>query len=194
MGDFTHVLAQRPTALLRAAACAAITAAAALALTSCTLLGATPGTPGPSDTGPVLDPSIPSASPTVSDSAAPTATPSASAVVTVSPAPSPSGTATPADTRTAVTPFLTSATVTHGDLNVSAIVPKIVERGGTCTVTATRAGAVRTAHAGAAAASSYTGCEPLTIRGLAAGTWQVRVRYASSASAGVSASRTVTAG
>jgi hypothetical protein len=93
-----------------------------------------------------------------------------------------------------VTPFITSATATGSRIDVSAIVPKVVESDGTCTLTLTKGGIVKTAKATAAAAASYTGCEPLSVKGLGSGAWQVRLSYSSPESAGRSASRTVTVG
>jgi hypothetical protein len=164
---------------------AVLVAAAATVLTSCSALGGTPAAAGETASGPVLDPSVPSASPTeivASDTPVPVVTPS-SAVPTAAP-------------LTAVVPYITTADydASARSVDVAAIVPGIVEGGGACVVTITSGGTSRTATGGGVAASSYTGCEAVTFKDVAAGSWQVRVRYESKKAAGSSAVRTVQAG
>lgn len=177
--------------MVRAAGAAALVAAAAVALTSCSALGGGPAAAATAS-GPVLDPSIPSATPTetvASDTPLPTAT------ATVTEAPTSGPTSAPA-ARTAVVPFITTADwdASAKVLDVSAIVPGVVESSGTCTVTATSGATTRTAKGDGVAASSYTGCEAVSFSGLAAGTWKVSVRYESAKSAGTSAVGTVQVG
>lgn len=166
-----------------------VTAAAAV-LTSCSQLGGGPGTaPGgaaSTASGPVLASPAPTASPSepiASDTPVPTE-------------PAPSSDPSTGDDRTAVVPFITTADWDDAAkaLDVSAIVPGIVEGGGTCTVTLTSGSTTRTAEGDGVAASSYTGCEAVAVTGLATGTWQVRVSYSSPTAAGASAVRTVQAG
>ncbi|WP_375389470.1 hypothetical protein [uncultured Amnibacterium sp.] len=168
---------------MRAGGAAWLVLGVAAVLTGCSALGVTPG-PGASASGPVLDPSIPSATPTatVASAPAPTITPVATGDPT-----------SPSDTRTAVVPFITTADWDTGAkaLDVSAIVPNVIESGGTCTVQLTSGSTTRTETGPGVAASSYTGCQAVAIDGLASGTWQVRVRYSSEKSAGASAVRTV---
>ena len=91
--------------------------------------------------------------------------------------------------------FVTSASWDRSAdaLGASALVPKLVEQGGTCTLTATQGSTTRTATSVAVAASSYTACSELSIPGsrLGNGTWSVRVAYASSDAVGTSAVKTV---
>lgn len=158
--------------------------AAVTVLSSCAQAGSAPGsTASPAVSAASPSPSSPVASPTP-------------AVASDTPAPllSPQATGSPGtDRRIAVVPFITTADwdASAGALNVSAIVPGVVESGGTCTVTLTSGSTVRTATSGGVGASSYTGCAAVAVQGLAAGTWQVRVRYTSAKSAGTSAVRTV---
>lgn len=176
---------------MRACSATALVLAAAAALSGCGALGSAPAsTPEPSSSSSsstaVIDPSVPSATPVAT--VAPSASPTPVEKVTAAPAPK--------DSRTAVTPFITSALwdAKTGRLDVSAIVPGVVEEDGTCIVTATSGDTERRATAGGVAASSYTGCEAVSFTGLAAGTWQVRVRYTSDHAVGASASRAVRAG
>jgi hypothetical protein len=176
---------------MRAAGAAVLVAAAATVLTSCSALGGTPAAAaGGASSGPVLDPSIPSATPTeqvASDTPAPIVTPSS--VATAAPT-------TAADARTAVVPYITTADwdASAKSIDVAAIVPGIVEGGGSCVVTLTSGSTTRTATGGGVAASSYTGCEAVTFTAVPTGAWQVRVRYDSTKAAGSSAVRTVQAG
>ena len=95
-------------------------------------------------------------------------------------------------------PFITSATWDEksGMLDVSAIVPEIVESSGTCTLTAVQGEGTAKVTGKGAAAAAYTGCSQLAIAraDLGPGTWSVRVSYSSDESAGTSAARTVTVG
>lgn len=140
--------------------------------------------------GPVIDPSVPSASPTQTIASA---SPGPTAASTVQATPSPSSVA---DGRTAVVPFITTADWDSSAkaLDVSAIVPNIIETGGTCTVQLSSGATSRTVTSSGVGASSYTGCEAVTVKGLTAGSWQVRVRYSSAKSVGASAVRTVQVG
>jgi hypothetical protein len=138
----------------------------------------------------VLDPSIPSASPTeivASDTPAPVVTPSDVATS------APSATAA---ARTAVVPAITTpdATAPVGSLQVAAIVTGITESGGSCIATLTSGSTTRTATSHGVAAGSYTGCPAVTFTAVTAGTWQIRVRYDSTKAAGSSAVRTVQVG
>lgn len=172
---------------------ATLVVAAVTALSSCSAEGTAPGAATSSPSGEVLDPTVSSpvpSEPVASDTPAPTAAP----VATSTPS---AGTPTSAtDSRKAVVPFITTADwdPAAAALDVSAIVPGVVESGGTCTVTLTSGSTVRTATSDGVAASSYTGCEAVAVKDLAAGSWQVRVRYSSSKSAGASALRTVQVG
>lgn len=167
---------------------AAITAglAAATLLTSCAGLSGGAGAVAPSATA-VAPPSA---------SASASAEPSAAATPEGSTAPTPAATETAGKQQ--VVPFITSATwdAKAGALDVGAIVPVVVERAGTCTLTATRDGASLTVSGDAVATASYTGCPQLVLKdaGLTAGSWSVTVSYDSDDSAGVSAARTVTVG
>jgi hypothetical protein len=100
------------------------------------------------------------------------------------------------DARTAVVPFITTADwdASAKALDVSAIVPGVVEGGGTCTVTLTSGSTTRTATSSGVAAASYTGCEAVAVKDLAAGTWQVQVRYSSAKAVGTSKTRSAQVG
>lgn len=156
-------------------------------LASCSGLGAAPGEVAPSASGSTAvapsESSAPSAS-AAPESTAPLVVATPSTVVT-----------TPG--KAAVVPFVTSATWDSGRgvIDVSAIVPKILESG-TCTAVAVQGDVTLQKSGDAAAASSYTGCSQLAIGGseLTSGTWSVTVSYASDESAGTSAARTVTVG
>lgn len=140
-----------------------------------------------------MDPSVPSGTPTPTDavsSPTPSATPSDAASATPS--------ATPVSAKKRVVPFITSAEwdPKAKALDVSGIVPSVLEKTGTCTVTVSPGSGdssqVKTKSSAAVAASSYTGCETVTFTGLASGTWTVRITYSSPTSAGESAARAVT--
>ncbi|GAA2749861.1 hypothetical protein [Amnibacterium kyonggiense] len=181
----------RPIRIVRAVGAAALVAAAAVVLTSCSTLGGGPAAAVSTASGPVLDPSIPSATPTeevASDTPLPTPTATVEA-----PTSGPTSSAVP---HTAVVPFVTSASwdAKAQALDVSAIVPGVVESNGHCTVTVTSGATTRTKEGDGVAASSYTGCEAVAFTGLAAGTWKVAVRYESAKSAGTSAVGTVQVG
>jgi hypothetical protein len=179
--------------LVRAGGAVAVSVAAIVALSSCSLLQIAPtpvATSSPQQTE-VIDPSIPL--PTPSATGAPTPDPSATPLG--SPTPSATPTFVPGSTKRAVSPFITLADwdASSSELDVSAIVPNLVESGGTCTATVSKGTVVRTASAPAAAVSTYVGCNPMAIRGslLSAGTWTVHVTYSSRTAAGVSAAKTV---
>lgn len=160
-------------------------------LTSCSQLGATAGSTASSTTD-VSDPSIPSSTTSQVVAASPTADVPTD-VATDAPVPTVSSTT---DAKKAVVPFITSAAWDSAKqvLDVSAIVPGVVESTGTCSVTIAMGGTDHTASSTGVGASSYTGCQAVQFSGLASGDWQVRVRYSSATSAGTSAVRTVQIG
>lgn len=176
---------------LRTAGAAVAVIGAVAVLTSCSPAQPKPATQA-TPTGAVVDPSIPSASPTQVVTP-PESTPT-EAVPTATATTGP--TTAPAGDRTAVVPFITTADwdAKAQALDVSAIVPSVAEGGGTCTITLTMGSTVRTATSAGVAASTYTGCQAVAVTGLAAGPWQVRVRYASEKAVGASAVRTVQVG
>ena len=191
MGTYRRRVGEsKPVRMVRAAGATVLVAVAAVVLTSCSAFGGAPGAGAASSSGPVLDPSIPSASPTetvASDTPAPVV--SATAVSTSAPTAS-------AAPRTAVVPAITTpdATAKVGPLDVAAIVTGVVESGGSCIVTLTSGSTTRTGTSHGVAAGSYTGCPAVTFTDVTAGTWQIRVRYDSSKAAGSSAVRTVLVG
>ncbi|HEY0374188.1 MAG TPA: hypothetical protein VGC94_05290 [Amnibacterium sp.] len=180
-------------AWVRAGGAVAVSVAAVVALSSCSLLQVAPSpvvTSSPHQTE-VIDPSIPlpTAPPTDSPAPDPSATPLPSPTPTASP------TLVPGTTKRAVSPFVTLADwdASSRELDVSALVPNLVESGGTCTAIVTKGGITRTASAPAAAVSTYVGCNPMAIPGsaLSAGTWTVHVTYSSKSAAGTSAAKSV---
>ena len=179
--------------LVRAGGAVAVSVAAVVALSSCSLLQVAPSpvvTSSPHQTQ-ATAPTTPAPVPTATDTASPLPT----EVPPWSPEPTPTLTTVPGSTKKAVAPFVTRAgwDPSSAELQVGAIVPSVVESGGTCTVTASKGGVTRTATAPAAGVSSYTGCNPMTIPGsaLSAGTWTVHVSYASKTAAGTSAAKSV---
>jgi len=168
--------------------------AALITLTSCSLLDPEPQ-PSPVATK-VVDPSMVAPSPDTGTSAPATPAPADSDAPTDAPSPSPRPSASPVVTRAAVTPFITAALwdTDSNLLDVEAIVPKIVEDDGTCTLVARKGDTVRMVSQPAAPAASTTTCNPLQISGskLTAGTWTVTISYVSARSTGVAASKTVT--
>lgn len=174
-----------PVRILRAAGVATFVVAAAVTLSSCSQAGAEPGGAATSTVSAATDPTaaVPAPTETVaSDTPVPLATP----VVTSAPT---GGT----DTRTVVVPAITTKDwdAAAKALDVSAIVPGVVEGGGTCTVTVSTGSTTRTATSTGVAAGSYTGCPAVAIHDLTAGSWQVRVHYSSADSAGSSTPATV---
>jgi hypothetical protein len=168
----------------------AVSVAAVVVLSSCSLLQVAPTpvvTSSPHQTE-VIDPSIPTSTPSAT-------APDPGATPFGSPTPTPAPTLVPGSTKRAVSPFVTLAgwDASSSELDVSALVPNLVEGGGTCTATVTKGGVTRTASAPAAAVSTYVGCNPMAIPGsaLSSGTWTVRVSYSSRTAAGVSAAKTV---
>jgi hypothetical protein len=163
--------------------------AAATVLSSCSQSGGAPGDEGASTVSPAASsPATVAPTPTetvASDTPAPVVTPVATSAPTAS-----------SDARTAVVPFITTADwdASAAALDVSAIVPGVVEGGGTCTVTLTNGSTTRTATTGGVAAASYTGCEAVAVKDLAAGTWQVQVRYSSAKAVGTSKTRSAQVG
>jgi hypothetical protein len=177
---------------VRAGGAVAVSVAAVVALSSCSLLQVAPSpvvTSSPRQTE-VLDPSVPVPTPSATETALPQPAPTFR-----SPTPTPKPTFVPGSTKRAVTPFVTLADwdASSAELDISAIVPGLVEGGGTCTATVTKDGVTRTASAPAAAVSTYVGCNPMTIpgRALSAGTWTVHVAYSSKAASGTSAAKSV---
>jgi hypothetical protein len=183
--------------LLRAVGAAGLAGGAALALTSCSLLGIAPTSAATPSAGPteIFDPSIPteapSASPTPTDSPLPTAT----TVPTTAPKPTAKPTTAPAAGKKQAQPFITAAGWDRGSavLDVQALIPKTVESGGRCTLTARRGSVTVTATSTAAPGAQDTQCNPMDIPGsrLTSGTWTVTVTYVSARSVGTSASRSV---
>ena len=179
---------REPYRILRAIGAATLVVAAVTALSSCSQQGLTPGDDGTTSVSPTDTPSVTAPAPTetvASDTPAPVATPVATSAPTSS-----------ADARTAVVPFITTADwdASAKALDVSAIVPGVVEGGGTCTITLTSGAATRTATSSGVAAASYTGCEAVAVKDLAAGTWQVQVRYSSAKAVGTSKTRSAQVG
>jgi hypothetical protein len=168
----------RPIRVLRAIGVATFVVAAVTVLSSCSQSGAAPGDEA------TTSPSIAVTSPAVV-APAPVVTPVATSAPTSS-----------TDARTAVVPFITTADwdASAKALDVSAIVPGVVEGGGTCTVTLTSGSTTRTATSSGVAAASYTGCEAVAVKDLAAGTWQVQVRYSSAKAVGTSKTRSAQVG
>jgi hypothetical protein len=177
-----------PVRILRAVGVATFVVAAVTALSSCSQAGAEPGGAATSTVSAAADPATAAPAPTetiASDTPAPVVTPVATSAPTSS-----------TDSRAAVVPAITTKDWDSAAkaLDVSAIVPGVVEGGGTCTVTVTSGSTTRTATSTGVAAGSYTGCPAVAIHDLAAGSWQVRVRYSSAKSVGSSKPATVTVG
>jgi len=184
------------SSVVRAGGAVAVSVAVAIALTSCSLLQVAPSPVATSSAKAVVDPSVPSAAPTPAPSVTDSpAAPDPSATPLPSPTPTPAPSIVPGTTKVAVTPFITLADWDPGSarLQVVAMVPSLVENGGTCTATVTNGTVTRTASAGAAALSGYTGCDPITLAGsaLPAGTWTVRLAYSSKTAVGASSAKTV---
>ncbi len=161
--------------------------AAATLLTSCAGLPGAPGAVAPSAS--VVG--TPSASaPVASDAPSASATPQDAATPSTAP--------TGGSAKEQVVPFITSAAwdAKAGALDVGAIVPVVVERAGTCTLTAVKDGASLSVSGDAVPTASYTGCPQLVLKdaALTAGAWSVTVSYDSDDSAGTSAARTVPVG
>ena len=178
----------RPIRILRAVGVATLVVAAVTVLSSCSQSGGAPGGAGATTVSPAATPTgaVPTPTETIaSDTPAPVATPVATNAPTAS-----------SDARTAVVPFITTADwdASAKALDVSAIVPGVVEGGGTCTVTLTSGSTTRTATSSGVAAASYTGCEAVAVQDLAAGTWQVQVRYSSAKAVGTSKIRSAQVG
>jgi hypothetical protein len=175
-----------PVRVLRALGIATLVVASSVTLSSCSQPGVVPGSASSSQAGGTVDPASPSATPTVaSDTPAPVVTPVATAAPTSS-----------ADARRSVVPAITTKDwdATAKALTVSAIVPGVVESGGSCTAAVSSGSTTRTATSTGVGAGSYTGCPAVTFKDLASGSWKVVVRYASTKSAGASASATVDIG
>jgi hypothetical protein len=182
----------KPVRVLRALGVATLVVASVITLSSCSQPGAAPGDAASSQAADIVDPSVPSATPTeivASDTPAPVAT----EVATSAPS-----AAASTDSRTAVVPAITTpdgtATVPVGSIDVAAIVTGVVESGGSCIATLSSDSTTRTATSLGVAAGSYTGCPAVTFKSVPAGTWQIRVRYDSTKAAGSSAVRTVQVG
>lgn len=167
----------RPARLLAALSTAAV---AGLLLTSCAGLARAGTAADPSESAPSTSASASAPAPDETSTA---------------PVEEPSPAQTEAAAKAPVEPFITLPPTWNGEgLDVGALVPKIVETGGTCTATAERDGVAVSRSGAAAAASSYTGCPQLLITGaeLVPGTWTVTVAYASADSEGTSKPVTVT--
>ncbi|MFD1720869.1 hypothetical protein [Amnibacterium endophyticum] len=176
MGEFKSNRPARLTAAL------SVFAVAGVLLTSCAGTGTAGSAVEPTESAPAASLSA-TAVPTPVET---TATPTPVAT------PEPSASAE----KTSVEPFVTSATSSKDGIDVGALVPKIVESDGTCTASAERDGVTVQRSGKAVAASSYTGCPQLLLKGdqLAPGTWTVTVTYVSDTSAGTSQPKTVTVG
>lgn len=124
----------------------------------------------------------PSASPTVSTSLAPTAStepePSPST-------PAPSTPTTAPDGRTSVTVVLVTFGPEEGGLYASALVPDVVEAGGTCTLTATNGSQTLTSGVDAVAATTSMNCGATHIDA-GPGDWTITMTYESVDSTGTS--------
>lgn len=148
------------------------------------------------------------ATPAASDSGV--ATSSSTAAVQPTGGQDPTGTTTPAedsaqptsgqtvatDTPVIVTSSTVPVVMTYSGWNASAhqvmvggYVTGVIESGGTCTLTLTRAGARVTASRPARPDAATTACGGLTVPGssLSSGTWKAVLSYASKASTGTSA-------
>lgn len=187
------------TWLRRPIAAAALGGALLAAVAGCSIAPSPAPTPVRTEKT-VVDPTTPStgpsATPSASISSAPISTAPSSSATPSDAASAPASRATPSKNPLhTVHPFITRADWDAGaaTLEVEAVVPGVVEQGGTCTAVATSGGASRTVSGQATATAQSTGCEPLRLAGpdLTAGTWSVVVRYASARSSGVSAARTV---
>jgi hypothetical protein len=173
--------------VVRRIGAATLVLGAAVALTSCSGLGATPGS-GVSPSDPVVDTPVASASAT--------ATPPATAEPVASETPIAVATPTQAaDGRTAVVPLITTPDrVDAGQpLDVSALITGVIESDGTCSVVVSSGDTEKRATTPGVAASSYTACQAVTMKGLAAGSWRISVQYSSAESAGT-AVKTVVVG
>lgn len=95
---------------------------------------------------------------------------------------------------TNVTLIITSSGQYDGNIEVSAIVPSIVEDGGTCTLTATLGGNKVTRQTAALRNAQSTSCPTFTVprsEFAAAGNWTINVKYSSSSHNGTSENKTV---
>ena len=172
----------KPVRIARALGAASLVLGAAVVLTSCSALGAAPGSAAsPSDTTVATPVDTAVATPEPTASVAPVETPTPTAA---------------ADGRTAVTPFITTADwdASASALDVSAIITGVVEGDGTCTVTVASDSTSKTATAPGVAAGSYTGCQAVAVTGLTPGAWTVTVKYSSAKSVGTSAAKTAQVG
>lgn len=158
---------------------------AAVALTSCSALGATPGS-GASPTDAVVETPVATATATPPATAEPVASETPIAVPTPTQA---------ADGRTAVVPLITTPDrVDAGQpLDVSALITGVIESDGTCSVVVSSGATEQRATTPGVAASSYTACQAVTMKGLASGSWRISVKYSSAESAGT-AVKTVVVG
>jgi hypothetical protein len=106
-----------------------------------------------------------------------------------------SGQTVATDTPVVATSSTVPVVMTYSGWNASArqvmvggYVSGVIESGGTCTLTLSRAGARVTAHGPARPDAATTACGGLTVPGtsLTSGTWKAVLSYASKASAGTS--------
>lgn len=156
--------------------------AAGLLLTSCAGVSEA-GAGGQTASAPAEPPSSSAPAPSAS-------TPAPSETASVAPSASASASAS----KAAVEPFVTSTAWDGKGIDIGALVPKVVESGGICTARAERDGTAVEQSGPAVAASSYTGCPQLVLKGaeLVPGTWTVTVSYSSDTSAGTSKAASVT--
>lgn len=151
-------------------------------LTSCSAGAADDPAPGPSTSG------SSSPSPTPTEPAAPTATPEPAPTAPADPAPAPEEPAPTGGPSTggATTELLLTFTGWNpaaGAVEVSGYVP-VVEAGGRCVLTLTRAGSTVTRETTAEPDAGTTSCGWISVPGseLSPGAWDARVTYTSSAS------------
>jgi hypothetical protein len=172
----------KPVRIARALGAASLVLGAAVVLTSCSALGA------PGSAGTATD--VPVATSTPLETAVASPEPTASSTPVVTPTPTAA-----ADGRAAVTLAITTPpTVTAGQsVDLAALVTQVIEGDGTCTFTLTSGSSEKTYTSPGVSASSYTACQAVSVKDLAAGTWRLVVKYSSPKSVG-SATETVTVG
>jgi hypothetical protein len=105
-------------------------------------------------------------------------------------APSPSSTGS---SKTAVTPVITSWGYTSDAAQVSSYVQGVIEGGGTCTLTLSKAGQKVSELKSASANAQNTACGLISIAGsrLSSGSWSGVISYDSASSQGVSQTVTI---
>lgn len=93
-----------------------------------------------------------------------------------------------------VTPIITSYGQYNGNIEVSSIVPSIIEDGGTCTLTATMGSNKVTKQTTAIRNAQDTTCPTFTIprsEFAAPGNWTINVKYSSAKYSGTSEAKTI---